>query len=277
MRIYTTMLALTSLLIASTALAAPGKTDAVLDRKLRANDAQAVHATLVRARSMKNAVVASRSVAQRLSEGMPPKLALVAIDTLAKLNKPAVSTAVLREYAHHRRATIRARAIRALGTMKVRGARTLLTAALDDNEQAVRVAAAHSLADTRVRGALPTLFALVDTGDVAILPAIARLVTPNHVPKLMERLSTSAVGDAAPVLVSLLDRRDFPMTAKYTLVKSIRYSGRADCHLLLGAIKKQLPAKHRPLRLRIAKAMIAVQKEAQDVEYASSARVADAR
>lgn len=176
---------------------------------------------------------AARAVTARLRRGLPPALIEPAIAALQRLGKQSAS-AVLIELTMHRRDAIRKRAIEALGALKLRSAQSVLLYALDDPSAEVRSASVAALAQVGTSRALPALFQADARGAQGALAAIGRIAGTRDIKPLLERAQNGDVGSVEPAIVQMLDRSDFPMQGKLTLVNGVAAlaSDNARMHLV---------------------------------------------
>ena len=155
-----------------------------------------------------------------LSTGLAPKVATVAVASLAKHPAPA-DVAVLIVYAGHRDDDTRAAATLALGSYPDPASKKQVVAALGDDVDKVRAAAAGAVAHGRFREGVERLLALLDKGDAAAPPALAALADADMAHTIGEHLGTAPAGALATTLGSILKRADFPEPAKLEVVRAI--------------------------------------------------------
>jgi hypothetical protein len=163
---------------------------------------------------------AATAIAARLHRGLPPQLVEPAIAALVSLNKPSAGP-VLLELTLHRTARIRQQALAALGALKLQSAQPVLLRELDDPSPDVRAAAVEALSKAGNAKAVPGLLHAADKGVPHAIEAIGAIAGPQDLRLLLER---SAPGDLAPVkpaLQAMLERADFPLQGKLTLIQEV--------------------------------------------------------
>jgi HEAT repeat protein len=93
---------------------------------------------------------------------------------------------VLAGYAHHRRPTVRARAVWALGQLDDKRAVTLAYAGFTDEDKVVRAAACKVVEERKDASQTDELINLLLKNDEAVAPALAAIGTPALARKLSE-------------------------------------------------------------------------------------------
>jgi hypothetical protein len=168
---------------------------------------------------------AAQIVVARLRRGLPPQLIENAIATLVQI-KSALAASALQELTLHRRATIRAKAIDALGALKARSAQSALLYALDDPSADVRSSAVRALANAGTARALPALLTAAERGVVGAWPAAGSLTTTPADLKLL--LSHAPAGDITalrPALDAMIARSNLPLESKLRTVQELEKLG----------------------------------------------------
>jgi len=113
-------------------------------------------------------------IAELLRTGQPDAVTDRALDALRAIHHPS-SIEVLTEFTHHRRASARRRAYRALAAIEDRRIPTLIEAGLRDSDREVRSAAALALGTMGSRASLDLLFRAFDRGVIEAATAIGQL------------------------------------------------------------------------------------------------------
>lgn len=163
---------------------------------------------------------AAKAVSARLRDGMPPLLIEQAIDTLVMLGRPSAAP-VLLELTLHRRATVRQRAVMAVGALKVRSAQSALLYCLDDPSPDVRSAAVLALGDVGDQRALSALFSAADHGADKALESVGRIVRPQQLPLILARAQAGDVTPIAPALQVMMEREDYPLAGKLAVIDAL--------------------------------------------------------
>ena len=113
-------------------------------------------------------------LAELLRTGQPDAVTDRALDALRAIHH-ASSIEVLTEFTHHRRASARRRAYRALAAIEDRRIPALIEAGLRDSDREVRSAAALALGAMGSRSSLDLLFRAFDRGVIEAATAIGQL------------------------------------------------------------------------------------------------------
>lgn len=113
-------------------------------------------------------------LAELLRTGQPDAVTDRALDALRAIHHPS-SIEVLTEFTHHRRASARRRAYRALAAIEDRRIPALIEAGLRDSDREVRSAAALALGNMGSRSSLDLLFRAFDRGVIEAATAIGQL------------------------------------------------------------------------------------------------------
>ena len=201
----------------------------------------------------------AKRIARRLGEGLPAQLGIQAIDALVQLGFRKPATAPLRELTLHRHTALRARAMRALGELKVPNSVPTLMDALDDPERNVRNAAAAGLGMLRARNAIEPLFALEQKGRADVLAPLCELVSPRQMSRVLEHLSAHTPQAASGCLTTALTRRDYPAAAKLRLVDELSGQHGPNSHALLVELRRALPDGR--LRMHVARTLHALEED----------------
>ncbi|HXJ20342.1 MAG TPA: HEAT repeat domain-containing protein [Polyangia bacterium] len=171
------------------------------------------------------------------------------LDGLAKLGEAhalrsdqAVVDALLL-YAGHRAPDIRRRAVKALATVSEPRVNATLLERLGDAAPDVRAAAADALAARGDGKAVPRLFALVSRGDAGVAPALAKLATPDIVPRVAELTGTVDDEIVASVLGDYVKRGDVPEKLRIDVLRTIGRLSGAVATTALADYLASVPAK----------------------------------
>jgi len=121
-----------------------------------------------------------------LQKGLPPALAVEAIDALAAIGDPA-SSALLRSYVAHRNADVRHAAVRALVSTKGPEATAAFQEGLRSSDREVRGLSATGLGRVGATEAIPTLLDALDRGIAEAGWAVGKLCKQSECDKLLER------------------------------------------------------------------------------------------
>lgn len=163
---------------------------------------------------------AAAAIGARLRQGLPPLLIEQAIDVLVAINKSSVGP-VLLELTLHRRATVRQRAVMAIGVLKIRSAQSALLYCLDDPSPDVRSAAVFALGDVGDQRALQALLSAADHGADKALESVGKIARPQNLKLIFERARGGEVTLVKPALQVLMDRADFPLAGKLEIIKTL--------------------------------------------------------
>lgn len=113
-------------------------------------------------------------LAELLRTGQPDAVTDRALDALRAIHHPS-SVEVLTEFTHHRRASARRRAYRALAAIEDRRIAALIEAGLRDSDREVRSTSALALGNMGSRSSLDLLFRAFDRGVIEAATAIGQL------------------------------------------------------------------------------------------------------
>jgi HEAT repeat protein len=194
---------------------------------------------------------------ERVRSGLPFALLEVAIDTVVLLGDAAAEP-LLSELTHHRRPTIRVRALDALA--RTGGARTaeLATGALGDVESSVRTAAAATLGLLGPKsGAVGALSRAVDRDVAGAAEALGRVARPSDVDALIALLQRQPFERTGAMVEPLLARDDLPLADKLRIVDALAKLGSDDARAELTRLQSALPKVAPPLKRAIAQAATA--------------------
>ena len=178
-------------------------------------------------------------ISARLRVGLPPRLALRAIETLAATRSPA-GTAVLLELLVHRRPAIRAAAAKALGRLRARRSTARLIELLDDSEASVRAAAIEALGRCGDRRARSHLFGALDRGVPEAVLAVARFAQPTDVDEIVAYAKDRPFASIEPALSELWTRADFSRGGKLRLLASVGELGTRPAQDFLRSVLEKL-------------------------------------
>ena len=168
----------------------------------------------------------------RIRRGLPPDLLEAALDTLAVLGR-AEAGPVLIELLSHRRASIRLRAVQAIGTCHPAGADHALASALSDSAPEVRAAAATALGDVGGTAAMDQLFLAFDHGIPEAGMAIARLARAEDVTRVLGLLGHVPFTQMGPMLADMLGRSTIPERSRLAIVAGLGEQASAQARELL--------------------------------------------
>lgn len=177
---------------------------------------------------------------ERVRAGLTHELLEVALDTLLLLADPG-STPLLVELAQHRRASIRIRALDALGRIKGAGAEQALVRGLGDLDPGVRKAAAEALGELGASSAFAPLTRAIELGVDGAPRALGRVASARDVPRLIELIGTRPLEVLTPLFEALFARRDIAEAEKLRVVEAIAARGGEDAQAQLTALASTLP------------------------------------
>jgi hypothetical protein len=185
---------------------------------------------------------AAAAVSARLRRGLWPELTEQAISTLVQIGKPNAGP-VLLELSLHRRPLVRAKALAALGALKIRSGQSSLLYALDDPSPEVRAAAVSALGVVGTARALPALFAAADHGEQYAFEAIGNIASAKELKPILDRATGIDLKLIAPALRALLARANLPQPAKQTVIDHLIDLGTPAARaLLVEALAARKPA-----------------------------------
>ena len=162
---------------------------------------------------------AAEGIAARLKSGLPPQLCELALSALGALNQP-IAAPVLSELTLHRRWQIRAQALAALASLRVRSSVSVLLFALDDPSAQVRSAAARALGLLGDPRASTALRAALERGVEGALEGLAHLSTSKQVDNILMH-ARSDLKAAEPALWILLARPNLPVVTKLKVIELV--------------------------------------------------------
>lgn len=184
-----------------------------------------------------------------LAMGLHPRVAARALEALA-LHGQVESYDVVLFYTHHRNAKVRSMAIKAMGVLKDKRAKSTVLEALNDNHKSVRAAASAILATQKNRMAIKPMVELLKKGDDAAGMALASLANANLARNIGELIGDAPDGLLSRCLGAILMRPDFgPEDARVEVVKALgKIPGNDSLEQLtnyLGSIPEKPPRKSR--------------------------------
>ncbi len=184
-----------------------------------------------------------------LAMGLHPRVAAVALESVAKHAKPE-SFETVSYYTHHRSPRVRSAAVKAMGTLKDKRAKRLVLKALRDSHKSVRAAAAALLAAKKNKQAIEPLMELLKKGDESSAMALAALANADLARGLGELIGSAPDGLLARCLGAILMRPDFkPEEARVEVVRTLgKIPGNDSLEQLtnyLGAIPENPPRDSR--------------------------------
>lgn len=180
-------------------------------------------------------------LAARIRRGLPSELLATAIDTLGILGRNEAGP-ILFELVTHRRPEIRLRAVQAIATCRPRGADRALVTALGDSSAPVRAAAAATLGELRATSAIDSLFLAFDHDVVEAGPALAALVRPEDLTRLLGYLGRRPFTSLRPMLLALVIRTDLPARSRLDVVARVGELATPEARALLEEAVNSLPA-----------------------------------
>ena len=186
----------------------------------------------------------------RVRRGLWPELTEHAISTLVQIRKPSAGP-VLLELALHRRPSVRAKAIAALGALNIRSAQSSLLYALDDPSPEVRDAAVSALGVIGTARALPALFAAAERGAEHAFESIGAIASTRDLKTIFAHVQSGNMARALPALRALLARANFPQQGKLTVIDQLSELGSPNARALLAEALEQHKKDANP-RLRKA-------------------------
>ena len=159
---------------------------------------------------VKEAGKAAKALAPRVEEmlvrGLPPDLAIAAIDALGAIGS-AGSSAAIAPYVRHRRAEVRRAAALALARTRGPEAATALRVGLRSSDAALRALSATGLGAAGDKDSVPDLAKALDRGVVEAAPSIGALCVGAQCDDLLARLDKVAPDTARAVLEAMLARK----------------------------------------------------------------------
>ncbi|MFO0677776.1 MAG: HEAT repeat domain-containing protein [Polyangiaceae bacterium] len=189
----------------------------------------------------KAGAAAVKAVIDALDRGLPPRIAVSALDTLAEIANTTGGDAIA-PYGMHRSKEVRVAAVRALAFAKSTQATRVLRRALADSDAAVRAAAATSVGAAKVKDAMPELVLALDhrVNDAAV--AIGQVCTDTNCDVLLGRLGrlpfdvvTSGLAEA------LLRPASKSATTPRSLVNKVASLNTNEARLFLKDVAKKSP------------------------------------
>ncbi|HEU4405468.1 MAG TPA: HEAT repeat domain-containing protein [Polyangiaceae bacterium] len=218
--------------LAPPAAAEPPPDLRAIEARLRGRDPEALAAALAEAARAGAAASPLRPPIEALAaRGLPPPLALAALDALGAIGARE-SVPLLRRYLRHRRADLRLGALRALRRAGGPAAVAALRPALDDPDARVRGEAASALADLGATDATDDLYRALDRGVPEAAPALGRLCHASACDGLGGRLFAQPFSLLAPGCEALLFRpaAEVPDAQKVALLRRLHDLPPADVH-----------------------------------------------
>jgi len=156
-----------------------------------------------------------------LAMGLPPTVAIVAVNSLIAHPAPP-DVVALKRYAGHHNPMVRSAALASLAMYPDPVAKKAVIAGLHDTAGAVRAAAAAAAAKGRVREAIEPLFELLARGEDSAAKALAAMADADLARKIGEHLGKVPDAILAQTLGMVLKRSDFgPDPARVELVRAI--------------------------------------------------------
>jgi hypothetical protein len=217
-------------LAALVAFAAPGRVAAepppdlrALEAKLRGRDPEELAGALAEAARAGAAARPLRpSIEALAARGLPPPLALAALEALGAIGAKE-SAPIVRRYLGHRLAELRLGAVAALAKVGGPAAVAALRSALDDPEARVRGGAASALADLGAVEATGDLYRALDRGLPEAAPAVGRLCPASACDGLEGRLFALPFALLGPGCDTLLFRpvAEVPDAQKVALLRRL--------------------------------------------------------
>lgn len=157
------------------------------------------------------------AISTRIGRGLPTDVLALAVDTLMILGRPQAAPVLFR-LTSHRRARIRAAAVRAIVACRPRGADRALIAALNDSDGTVRGAAAEGLGTLGARAAVDELFHAWDRQVPQAPTAIAQVAQPDDVERFLSYLGRTPFEQMRGPLTTILGRRDLASSARVEII-----------------------------------------------------------
>ena len=190
----------------------------------------------------KSGAQAANAILVALERGLPPKLAIAAMDTLAEVgNTSGADTLVV--YTSHRSKEVRVSAARALANVKAPSATKALRRALADSEASVRSAAATSIGASKAKEAMPELILALDhrVNDAAV--AIGQVCTDQNCEVLTGRLGRLPFDVVTSGLAEALLRPAAEVSdeTKQKLIAKVSAMATTEAKVFLRDTAKKLP------------------------------------
>lgn len=168
-----------------------------------------------------DAVAAHDALIDALALGLPPAVAVPAIEALVTHPGPK-DVDTLRRYARHHAPAVRSAALAALAAYPSDDAHAAIAAGLRDRVARVRAAAAAAAARGRVRDAVDELLVLLGRGEDSSARALGAMADNQLALRLAEQLGKVPDATLARALGTILLRTDFgPDDAKVEVVRTI--------------------------------------------------------
>jgi HEAT repeat protein len=228
--------------------------------KLKSPDLNVVKDGLDDARlAGRNAASAVPAIAKLLASGLPYPTAEAALDTLGDIESPEASLAIA-SYAHHRNASIRLAAVRALAKTGGAIASPTLRGSLADPDAHVRAAAATSLGALKAKGAVADLFLALDHHFYEAAVSIGQLCEASECDAFLGRLGKVPFDVMITGIDPILFRpsTDVSDEAKVAIVDKVRDVGTREANHFLKDIGARWPKKASPkVRSEIDAAVLA--------------------
>ncbi|HEX6243966.1 MAG TPA: HEAT repeat domain-containing protein, partial [Polyangiales bacterium] len=207
---------------------------------LRSSDPGAIQAALMSLSELRGRAAAD-AIALRLQAGLPPHLTELALDVVRGLEQP-VAAPVLTELTLHRRWQVRAKAVAALGGLRVRTGVSVLLYSLDDPSPEVRSAAARALGQLGDPRAMPALTSAVARGIDGALEGFAQLANARQLEAILERGKSDLKATEAALWV-VLTRANVPPVTKVKVIELVRgHAAQDQAQQVLAAWREKLKA-----------------------------------
>lgn len=164
---------------------------------------------------------AHEALLDALAFGMPPAVAIAAMNALTAHAAPPDVAALVR-YAGHHNPSVRSAAVSALAMYPAPAARKALVGGLRDMNPGVRAAAASAASKAKAKDAVDAMLMLLARGEESASTALAAMADADLARKLGDQLGKVPDAMLAKTLGLVLKRPDFgPDSARVALVRAI--------------------------------------------------------
>jgi HEAT repeat protein len=155
-----------------------------------------------------------------LETGPKDKITEAALDALGAISS-SVAIPILIEYMNHRRPKVRIIAINAIAEIKDKRVSEALKMALKDSDANVRKAAAYALGRYGDKSAIDILFKAFDRNVPEAAIAIGQIGDVDAMERLSGYMGKAPLDLLKPGLAEFLNREDFPVKGKITIVDKL--------------------------------------------------------
>ena len=214
-----------------------GKTDTY--QKLESQQPNDITAALEQIRKDRNPA-GVRALTNRIHDGLPPKLLLLAVDALVAINDN-LSAKTIMELSSHRSEAVRKKVAMSMPTLRSPKTMKVLVEMLDDHEPEVRSQAAFAIGELKPQSAMKELITAAARGNIEASEIVGKQVRSERVPSLIEMLDEKTVYALTPLFRELVARTNIPNHHKLAVVARLEELSTTDSKRLLGILAPNLP------------------------------------